>query len=131
MSGLEFLSCCGASHRSGQAVSHRPQRSKKGRGSIRTCASVQNRSKTFSFWLSYWKNPMKGRGHFDAHAYRSEDEAGVWEFAAGCMRKLLDPEREGVPVSMKTRRFSRCWSRYGRHAGSERIAWELHTRACG
>jgi xylose isomerase len=24
--------------------------------------------------------------HFDAHAYRSEDAAGVWEFAAGCMR---------------------------------------------
>jgi xylose isomerase len=24
--------------------------------------------------------------HFDAHAYRSEDEAGVWEFARGCMR---------------------------------------------
>ena len=24
--------------------------------------------------------------HFDAHAYRSEDEEGVWAFAAGCMR---------------------------------------------
>jgi len=24
--------------------------------------------------------------HFDAHAYRTEDEAGVWEFAKGCMR---------------------------------------------
>jgi xylose isomerase len=24
--------------------------------------------------------------HFDAHAYRSEDAEGVWEFAAGCMR---------------------------------------------
>jgi xylose isomerase len=24
--------------------------------------------------------------HFDAHAYRSEDEAGVWDFAKGCMR---------------------------------------------
>jgi xylose isomerase len=27
-----------------------------------------------------------GPRHFDAHAYRSEDEAGVWEFAKGCMR---------------------------------------------
>ncbi|MFT5154568.1 MAG: xylose isomerase [Planctomycetota bacterium] len=27
-----------------------------------------------------------GPRHFDAHAYRTEDEAGVWEFAAGCMR---------------------------------------------
>ena len=24
--------------------------------------------------------------HFDAHAYRSEDAQGVWDFAAGCMR---------------------------------------------
>ena len=24
--------------------------------------------------------------HFDAHAYRTEDEEGVWEFARGCMR---------------------------------------------
>jgi len=27
-----------------------------------------------------------GPRHFDAHAYRSETEEGVWEFAAGCMR---------------------------------------------
>jgi xylose isomerase len=30
--------------------------------------------------------PYEGPLHFDAHAYRSEDEAGVWEFARGCMR---------------------------------------------
>ncbi|MCK6546912.1 xylose isomerase [Myxococcota bacterium] len=28
----------------------------------------------------------EGPKHFDAHAYRTEDEAGVWEFARGCMR---------------------------------------------
>ncbi|MDA0748085.1 MAG: xylose isomerase, partial [bacterium] len=28
----------------------------------------------------------KGPLHFDAHAYRTEDEAGVWTFAEGCMR---------------------------------------------
>ena len=27
-----------------------------------------------------------GPRHFDAHAYRSEDADGVWDFAAGCMR---------------------------------------------
>ena len=27
-----------------------------------------------------------GPRHFDAHAYRTEDRAGVWEFARGCMR---------------------------------------------
>lgn len=27
-----------------------------------------------------------GPRHFDAHAYRTEDEQGVWDFAYGCMR---------------------------------------------
>ncbi|GHO70086.1 xylose isomerase [Ktedonobacter sp. SOSP1-52] len=27
-----------------------------------------------------------GPRHFDAHAYRTEDEQGVWDFATGCMR---------------------------------------------
>jgi xylose isomerase len=30
-----------------------------------------------------------GPRHFDAHALRSEDEQGVWDFAAGCMRTYL------------------------------------------
>jgi xylose isomerase len=35
--------------------------------------------------------PYTGPLHFDAHAYRTEDDAGVWDFARGCMRtyKLL------------------------------------------
>jgi xylose isomerase len=35
--------------------------------------------------------------HFDAHAYRSEDENGVWDFARGCMRtyKILKARAEG------------------------------------
>jgi xylose isomerase len=31
----------------------------------------------------------EGPRHFDAHAYRGEDSAGVWDFAAGCMRTYL------------------------------------------
>ncbi|HET7216921.1 MAG TPA: hypothetical protein VFJ02_02700, partial [Vicinamibacterales bacterium] len=30
-----------------------------------------------------------GPRHFDAHAYRTEDQEGVWDFAAGCMRTYL------------------------------------------
>jgi xylose isomerase len=30
-----------------------------------------------------------GPRHFDAHAYRNEDFAGVWDFASGCMRTYL------------------------------------------
>jgi xylose isomerase len=30
-----------------------------------------------------------GIRHFDAHAYRTEDPSGVWDFASGCMRSYL------------------------------------------
>ncbi len=30
-----------------------------------------------------------GMRHFDAHAYRTEDPEGVWDFARGCMRSYL------------------------------------------
>jgi xylose isomerase len=30
-----------------------------------------------------------GMRHFDAHAYRTEDEEGVWDFARGCIRTYL------------------------------------------
>jgi xylose isomerase len=30
-----------------------------------------------------------GPKHFDAHAYRTEDRDGVWDFARGCMRTYL------------------------------------------
>jgi xylose isomerase len=31
----------------------------------------------------------EGMRHFDAHAYRTEDAEGVWDFARGCMRTYL------------------------------------------
>src|ERR1700755_3113971 len=40
----------------------------------------------------------EGPRHFDAHAYRSEDRDGVWDFAAGCMRTYL-------ALSERARRF--------------------------
>ena len=36
--------------------------------------------------------------HFDAHAYRTEDRDGVWDFALGCMRTYL-------VLAEKARRF--------------------------
>ena len=48
-----------------------------------------------------------GMRHFDSHAYRTEDQQGVWDFAAGSMRTYLilkekvaqfnaDPEIQGI-----------------------------------
>ncbi|HWP99124.1 MAG TPA: xylose isomerase [Vicinamibacterales bacterium] len=67
-----------------------------------------------------------GPRHFDAHAYRTEDEEGVWAFARGCMRTYLilkekarqfaeDAEiqallaeiRRGAPEEEPPRRYSR------------------------
>jgi xylose isomerase len=53
-----------------------------------------------------------GMRHFDSHAYRTEDEAGVWEFAAYSMRTYLilkakvdrfnkDPEIQGLLAEQK------------------------------
>ena len=41
-----------------------------------------------------------GMRHFDSHAYRTEDEQGVWDFAAGSMRTYLI-------LKEKTERFAR------------------------
>ena len=36
--------------------------------------------------------------HFDAHAYRTEDADGVWDFARGCMRTYLILAEKAAPV---------------------------------
>jgi xylose isomerase len=55
-----------------------------------------------------------GMRHFDAKAYRTEDEAGVWDFARGCMRTYLilkdraarwnaDPEIQQIVGELRAR----------------------------
>jgi xylose isomerase len=55
-----------------------------------------------------------GMRHFDSHAYRTEDDAGVWDFAAGSMRTYLilkekvarfnaDAEIQGMLNDLKSR----------------------------
>jgi xylose isomerase len=55
-----------------------------------------------------------GMRHFDSHAYRTEDEQGVWDFAAGSMRTYLilkekaarwnaDPEIQALVGALKER----------------------------
>ena len=45
--------------------------------------------KNLFFLVRLLESAYDGPRHFDAHAYRSEDEEGVWEFAGGCMRNYL------------------------------------------
>ncbi len=45
--------------------------------------------KNLFFLVRLLESSYDGPRHFDAHSYRSENEDGVWEFAAGCMRNYL------------------------------------------
>jgi xylose isomerase len=45
--------------------------------------------KNLFFLVRLLEESYQGPRHFDAHSYRSEDQEGVWEFAAGCMRNYL------------------------------------------
>ena len=45
--------------------------------------------KNLFFLVRLLEESYDGPRHFDAHAYRGENEQGVWEFAAGCMRNYL------------------------------------------
>lgn len=45
--------------------------------------------KNLFFLVKLLEEAYDGPRHFDAHPYRSEDEEGVWDFAAGCMRNYL------------------------------------------
>jgi len=65
------------------------------------------------FLVKLLEEAYDGPRHFDAHAYRSEDADGVWDFAAGCMRTYLilkekalqfkdDPEIQSLLAEIKS-----------------------------
>jgi len=82
----------------------------------------------------------EGARHFDAHAYRTEDPDGVWDFARGCMRTYLllrekarqfreDVEIQGLLTSMRVEGNAiGCYSRA--HADElKRAPFDRHTLA--
>jgi xylose isomerase len=56
-----------------------------------------------------------GPRHFDAHAYRTEDEQGVWDFACGCMRTYLILKEKAA--------------QFRAHAGIQALLSEIHDEA--
>jgi len=75
-----------------------------------------------------------GPRHFDAHAYRTESEEGVWDFAAGCMRTYLilkekarrfaqDAEIQGLLREANDQETGKSVGRYD-HASSSRLKAE-------
>jgi xylose isomerase len=65
---------------------------------------------------SHYRGPL----HFDAHALRTEDEAGVWAFAAGCMRtyKILAARARGFAADPSVQA---AWASY--RADDPEVAW--------
>ncbi|HVS08731.1 MAG TPA: xylose isomerase [Planctomycetota bacterium] len=81
-----------------------------------------------------------GPRHFDAHAYRTEDEQGVWDFARGCMRtyKILaerarafdeDPEVRALIEERRDAAVEPLLSRYSRAKAERLRALELDPAA--
>ena len=71
-----------------------------------------------------------GMRHFDAHAYRTEDADGVWDFARGCMRTYLIlaekarrfREDAEIQEALAVGQGRRSWPSRPRPAGSGRDA---------
>ncbi len=77
--------------------------------------------------------------HFDAHAYRTEDEAGVWEFARGCMRtyKILkakaaafdaDPEVKAIRAEVQDKEAQALLGPFSPERAAMLRTWSLDTR---
>jgi xylose isomerase len=88
---------------------------------------------------SEWDGPR----HFDAHAYRTEDEEGVWDFARGCMRTYnilkekarrfnADPEIQGILAGIRATDGADWLGSYSRERAerlrSDSIDIEEHAR---
>jgi xylose isomerase len=81
-----------------------------------------------------------GPRHFDAHAYRTEDASGVWEFARGCMRSYLilkdkakrfcqDAEIQALLAEIRQPREQESTGVYTRERASEIRAWPFDRQA--
>src|SRR5262245_62091711 len=64
-----------------------------------------------------------GMRHFDSHAYRTEDEQGVWDFAAGSMRSYLIFRDKAKRYSEDSEIQQLLADLKGRGGKAERVKW--------
>lgn len=78
--------------------------------------------------------------HFDAHPYRTEDEAGVWDFARGCMRtyKILrekaqafdaNPEVKSILAELTEPKVEALLEPFSRDQATQLKHWSLDTQS--
>jgi xylose isomerase len=88
-----------------------------------------------AFWLVKFLEDVgyAGPRHFDAHAYRTEDNEGVKEFARGCMRTYLilkekgkqwnaDPEIKSLLAEMAETSGDGCCTKFSPQHSSELLS---------
>ncbi len=64
----------------------------------------------------------EGMRHFDSHAYRTEDEDGVWDFALGSMRSYLI-FKEKARAFREDREIQQLVGQLARRGGKSSLAW--------
>ncbi len=88
MSGLNFYHVVAQAIEAGKLV-HIDLNDQKGPRFDQDLRFGSESIKNLFFLVKLLEESYDGPRHFDAHSYRSENEEGVWEFAAGCMRNYL------------------------------------------
>lgn len=88
MSGLNFYHAVAQSIEAGKLF-HIDLNDQKGPRFDQDLRFGSESLKNLFFLVKLLEESYDGPRHFDAHPYRSEDQAGVWDFAAGCMRNYL------------------------------------------
>src|SRR6266513_2732009 len=70
-----------------------------------------------------------GMRHFDSHAYRTEDEEGVWDFAAGSMRTYLILKEKAARFNADAEIQGLLGELRNRGGGDERVTFSTERAA--
>lgn len=89
MAGLNFVHAVAQAINAGKLSHIDLNDQKMGRFDQDLCFGAENLKAAFFLVKLLEDSGYQGPRHFDAHALSTEDEAGVWEFARGCMRTYL------------------------------------------
>jgi xylose isomerase len=89
MTGLNFVHAVGETLEAGKLFHIDLNDQVMGRFDQDLRFGAENLKRAFFVVKLLEESGYSGSRHFDAHAYRTEDEDGVWSFARGCMRTYL------------------------------------------
>ncbi len=89
MAGLNFVHAVGQALEAGKLFHVDLNDQLMGRFDQDLRFGAENQKRAFLLVKMLEESGYDGPRHYDAHAYRTDDEEGVWAFARGCMRTYL------------------------------------------